>query len=377
MTLEIYTDDLTYTAICRDFWQTNSDGTFAQSLAEIAKTYKITSAEVSKVVKANCAFFSNGIFCDACKQPYQFENRGDLTSKASRENWTCQNCKNHMAATLLELKHNCVKRHAEAALNIPISPSAMSARQLVSLAALSRFGSDESLTYIRAYDSIRDQELTPSSDYSIEIIKELYASRLLIVSPSSDLDRITLNENGGYSFYMEKVEFLLPHPDPTTFLTSLEEYLLSPCFFEDHKSELELFAQEIALQECLAYLERALLEHQLKYSPGEKTFLVLNKGLESYSVAQMYSFIWRAAKDAAAFFVRKRVSKDHAAKTVVGSIENQIERASANEWNITSFRRNYDLSQSALSRVLYNTVLKTDDGGFVKRRSDLFQTPIR
>ena len=377
MTLEIYTDDPTHSAICRDYWQAGEDGTFTKTISEIAKTYKMTTTEVNKIVKANCAFFSPHIFCEACEEPYKFEGRTDYTSKASREKWTCQDCKNHIASNALEAKHNCVIRHAEAALSKPIDPYTLSARQLVSLAALSRFGADESLTYIHAFDSIRDIELTPSVDYSITIIKELYSSKLLIVSPSSNLSRITLNENGGYSFYMSEVEFLLPHPNPAGFITAIEEDLLTISFIEEHKAELELFAQEIALQECLAYLERVLMEHQLQYSPGEKTFLVLNKGLEIYSVAQMCNFIWRAAKDAAAFYVRNRVSKDHAAKTVVGSIERQIERALSNGWNVTGYRRNYDHPQSVLSRVLYNTVLKTDDGGFCKTISNLFQSSTR
>jgi hypothetical protein len=377
MTLEIYTDDSTHSAICREYWQIGGDGAFSKTISEIAKTYKMTTTEVNKIVKANCAFFSPHIFCEACEEPYQFEGRTDFTSKALREKWTCQDCKTHIATTALEAKHNCVTRHAQAALSKPIDPYTMSARQLVSLAALSRFGADESLTYIHAFDSIRDNELTPSTEYSIAIIKELYSSKLLIVSPNSDLGRITLNENGGYSFYMSEVEFLLPHPNPAGFITAIEEDLLTPGFFEEHKAELEFLAQEIALQECLAFLERVLMEHQLQYSPGEKTFLVLNKGLESYSVAQMCNFIWRAAKDAAAFYIRNRVSRDHAAKTVVGSIERQIERASANGWSVTAYRRNYDHPQSVLSRTLYNTVLKTDDGGFSKRISDLFQMPTR
>jgi hypothetical protein len=91
----------------------------------------------------------------------------------------------------------------------------------------------------------------------------------------------------------------------------------------------------------------------------------------------MCSFIWRAAKDAAAFYVRRRAPRDHAAKTVVGNIERQIERALANEWNVTAYKRNYDHPQSVLSRTLFNTVLKTDDGGFSKRVSELFLQPVR
>jgi len=88
----------------------------------------------------------------------------------------------------------------------------------------------------------------------------------------------------------------------------------------------------------------------------------------------MCSFIWRAAKDAAAFYVRNRVSRDHAAKTVVSNIERQIERSISNEWNVAAYQRNFDHPQSVLSRTLFNTVLITDDGGFKRKISSLFES---
>lgn len=375
MTLEIYTEDPNYSAICREYWKINDDGEFSKKISEIAKNFGKAATDINKIVKEYCKLFSKDIFCELCEEPYPFEGRTDYSSKAFRGKWTCLDCKSHIAAIELETKYNRIIRDAEAALNNPIDLCEMSARQLISLAALSRFGADESLSYIQAFDSIRNNELTPSAEYSIALIKELYSSKLLIVSQESDLDEITLDEIGGYSFYINKVEFLFPHTNSTDFIMAIEEVLLLPSFVIEHQVELQLFAQEIALQECLAYLERVLSEHQLQYSPGEKTFLVLNKGLENYSVAQMCNFIWRAAKDAAAFYVRNKVSKDHAAKTVVGSIERQIERALANEWNVTAYRRNYNYPQSVLSRTLYSTVLKTDDGGFTRRVSSLFEVP--
>lgn len=373
MTLEIYTEESISSEICREYWRVGGDGSFFQTISEIARIYKKTTTEINKIAKENCAFFSSDIFCDVCESSYRFESRTDYASKARRESWICQNCKNKMAAAALDAKDSCVASHAKAALSNPIDPCTMTARQLVSLAALSRFGSDESLNFIRAFDSIRENELTPSREYGVTILRELYSSKLLIVSPDSNLDRIELDGRGGYSFYMGEVEFILPSSNPAGFINAIEEDLLTPDFFENHKAELEFFAKEIALQECLAYLDRVLMEHKLQYSPGDKTSLVLKKGLESYSVAQMCSFIWRSAKDAAAFYARNKVSKDHAAKTGVGSIERQIERALANEWTVAAYRRNYDHPQSVLSRTLFNTVLKTDDGGFTRRISDLFK----
>lgn len=373
MTLEVLTDDPIHATICLEYWQIKDDGGFVQTISDIAKAQKKTSAEITKIVKENCVFSSEELFCEACADPYYFDGRADYSVKIIRGKWMCQQCKSDQAQAELDSKYKCVLKHAEISLSKPASLHAISPRHMIALAALSRFGADEALSHIQAFNAIRNLDLSPNADCSINLIKDLYSSGLLIVSPDSNLDRVTLKENGGYSFYMTEVEFLLPSTSSSEFISSIEEEIALDSFVDEHQLELRSFALEISLQECLAYLQRVLSEHQLQYSPGEKTFLMLNKGLESYSVSQMCNFIWRAAKDAAAFYVRNRVSKDHAAKTVVGNIERQIERASANDWDVAAYKRNYDHPQSVLSRTLFNTVLKTDDGGFTKKISSLFE----
>lgn len=50
-----------------------------------------------------------------------------------------------------------------------------------------------------------------------------------------------------------------------------------------------------------------------------------------------------------------------------------MERALANEWEVKPFGRNYNLPQSSLSRVIFNMILGTDDGGFDCRLADVFE----
>jgi hypothetical protein len=48
----------------------------------------------------------------------------------------------------------------------------------------------------------------------------------------------------------------------------------------------------------------------------------------------------------------------------VRNIQRLYEQAIANNWDVKQFRRNYDRPQSVISQVVFNTCLKTDDGGF-------------
>lgn len=137
--------------------------------------------------------------------------------------------------------------------------------------------------------------------------------------------------------------------------------------------EFNALCKEAQLNECIGFLKVMLEEHQLYLSPGEKSRQMLSRCLEHFSVAQVYNFIWRAAKDAAAYYMRSSISKRQAANSVVGNISRSLERALANEWKVKPFGRNYNLPQSSLIRVIFNMILGTDDSGFDYRLADVFE----
>ncbi len=375
MKIEILTTTPKEIEICRAYWSLDQNGKFTQTVDQISKTLGVKTTDISKIISKGSQALSKSLACTNCKRPFSFKNRNEFNHGAPLPPWTCNACITEARQIAEAATRERIAAYVDHALNSPIEPSSLNARQIICLTALIRFGAYEDLSRIAPYSTLRTRRYSPDPDFDIQLLRELNSSRLVLVSPSSDISKISKTETGGFQFYIEEVELLLPNPDPLKFTESIEELITSSSFIEAYASELELFAKEIALQECIAFINLALADHRLKYSVGEKTILVLKKGLEKFSVAQMWNFIWRAAKDAAAFFVRERVSRDHAAKTVVGNIERQIDRAIANDWPVKPFARNYNLPQSALSMVLFNSVLGTDDGGVTSMVSELFRKP--
>ncbi len=127
--------------------------------------------------------------------------------------------------------------------------------------------------------------------------------------------------------------------------------------------------REVALSETLAYLAKCLDDHTLSLHVGEKTRLVLSAALEDFSIGQVNSFCWRAAKDAAAFYVAKGVTKPHAANTVGGAIQRSAERARTQGWDVKSFGRDWDCPPSAVSDVLAHVAFGTGDDFMATRIS--------
>jgi len=84
------------------------------------------------------------------------------------------------------------------------------------------------------------------------------------------------------------------------------------------------------------------------------------------SYDQAHNFIWKAARDAAAFYVRKGTSKAHAANIIPGAIQRTADRAIAENWDIKPFNRDFRAPQSMVSEVLFNAALKIGEDGFKK-----------
>ena len=105
-------------------------------------------------------------------------------------------------------------------------------------------------------------------------------------------------------------------------------------------------------------------EHHLPFNPGAKTTQYLEYALENFSTAQVFNTIWKAARDAAAYYQRADISKRQAANSAISSIQRTSERAIAENWELKPFGRNFNCPQTMISEVLYNTVLKLGADGF-------------
>src|SRR5262249_52948054 len=148
------------------------------------------------------------------------------------------------------------------------------------------------------------------------------------------------------------------------FLEELEELLTSDDWPANWHADSEELHRIVALQECLQYMRLIMREHGFEPKIGEKTLLVLKTALANFSIGQVYNFLWRAARDAAAFYVREGISKAHAANIVPGSIQRMAERARAEGWQVKTYRRDFRAPQSQLSQVLFTMALQLPDGGF-------------
>lgn len=371
MNLEINSEDQSIHELCCMYWEIGDDKEFSSTVAKIAKEFKITSHRVTAEVKSCCKAHSEAIFCISCDTPYVYQSRQDYKAQVHCDYWECDSCK----VKKIELKNVEIQMRLNSFLEHkkqhPFTVEKLSFKQAIYLLSVIRHLATEDLLYLRANVSSQVNLLSPSSEYDMNIFKSLANENILAVSPTSSVDAIELDQEEGFRYYINHVNWEVMFDESTySSINVLIQYLegkLSSMEWEDEWfDEAKDLCKEVALEESLSYLKYVMSSHQFDFSPGDKTVLVLSKILEEYSVSQSYNLIWGAAKDAAAYYMRGGIPKPQAANSVVGGIERKYERALTNNWDVKPFSRNYNLPISVLSQALYSTALQTDDGGFHK-----------
>ena len=374
--LNFLTEDAKLILLCKYYWELKVNHDFAHSVKDIAQACSLKSSEIPKIAQQYCAAYAESIRCPNCEANYQYKTRDDfkqlLRSRITTQ--VCDDCfqkekslRRAQEQLKLEQKAAIIRSHFSLDERPLIDVGAISFEDTVYFISLVRFGANEDFSLIKPFRSVPEL-FSPSKTLDSEILRQLYQHGIISPHPDSSLDSFQICEDDSVRFFPEQVKWMLPREqnsnDPRKIVQELERFFRNKLWCEHwHDAALNLW-KKIALQESFQYLEVVLSEHGFSLTPGEKTNLVFSNLLEEYSVAQMYNFIWRAAKDAASFYLRKPVNKQHAANTIVSSIQRQAERARSENWQVKPYRRDFRCPQSIVSQVLFNTALQIGEEGF-------------
>lgn len=362
--------------LCDLYWTVDENQKFSYTVSELATTFSMKSSELSKLVAESCQAYSEENVCNRCHKPSIYSNRSDFQSrwKAAINDRSCLQCVAEQAEARrverlaeIQRQHQAIQDHYALSPQPPLEIGSVSFEYAVYLLSFIRTTASENLLVYGPLITTKEP-LSPNTDFSFEIVRQLYRSGLIAVHPNSQVDAFKFNNGEPNTFYVDKVLWSLDFggssEETQGTVTELERIFRTEEWPEHWYSERLLLWKKLALQECLTYLKVVLNEHGLDLTPGEKTYMVFNNVLEEYSVGQVYNMIWRAGRDAAAFYMRGGVSKPHASNTVVGSIQKQADKARAEGWETKAYRRDRRCPESVLSQTLFNTALKIGEEGF-------------
>ncbi|MDD2265462.1 hypothetical protein [Sulfuricurvum sp.] len=342
-----------------------------EKVTHLLKEYDV---KVSVNKFASCLpYFTSQHMCPYCVElafsvGSKSEKDGNIYVKMIRE---CYQCGHKIDPKNPNLKCDCAEcqNYFEDILNNDISTSiehaksnaeyeATSEYTKLMIAALLRSGqSEHDLELIKPVFLEQKNKLSPTPDMSIKIISTLKRSNWIRFGEDSKESCFTI-EDGEITRYVPlKTTYRLNLVDDFGGVTALT----NPDLSNTHPVIMYDQWLEIAQAECFEYLVYHLHEYNLPDDIGPKTKAVIYEGLKRFSVSQMFNFIWRAAKNAAAYYQKDRVTKQHALNSIPGSMQRDMDRAVAEGWDVKGYSRNYNLPRSIYAGMFYDLVLKMGD----------------
>lgn len=374
--IEMLTEDEDIVRLCREYWNCDEAGKFATSVTQVAREHGVKSGDLSKIVTANSIAFSRDNVCYACQQPFILQNRSSYTEflRWPERKQICSTCHKQEVALQNSLREAKLRQQRELIRNAfnlePATPDIQSLdlEDVVLLVSFIRVAASDDLTIYGPINKA-EQRLSPSADFDIAVLKHLYTKRLILIHPDSAPIAFNFENDIAVPNHWDALLFALPTgsdlQETRNFIEATDNVLREKALWpkEWHEQTLALWRQ-IALQECLEYLELALTQRLLPFNATEKTQLVLSSLLERFSTAQICNMIWTCASRAVDYQVRERITKTHTANIAVSNLQNYSDRALAEGWIIKQSRRDFKCPQSIISQVAYNLALGIGDRGF-------------
>ena len=361
--------------MCQLYWETQPGGEYSHKISSLARDYSIQTNEFSRTVAQHSYVEVLDLLCTVCAKPRLARTRSELTTVLKYTKQVCDECKiaekerlaeqseASVRAMRKEIAHNfAVRDDVEATLEV----SDLGLVQAFTLAALLEDGD-----YVAAATSFpliaRGVPVGPTSAFELDLVTQLAMGGMLLIHPDSPIDAfVWKGSNVTSEYYPSKAKFYLPGTGPldrrvTHFLASFGNTVRQEHWPIDWHDELPAFWSDLAASDCEAYFVACLMRRRLDLNPGNRTRDAIRRGLEWFTVGQMYYFIWRAAAYAGDYYAQGAVSRAQAANSAVSRLASSIEKAYTDNWSVTTYQRQSGDEPSTLWRLLTVRALNLSD----------------
>ncbi|MFD6185633.1 hypothetical protein [Streptomyces goshikiensis] len=376
--LDFFSEEPNEIAALRAYWQLADDGEgWAQTVTQVRQQYNLSPLQMTRLVREGADARLLDVACPRCGEAAIATSRTNVTELARLANVLCPSCKAVAQAEQAQLAvaRATAQRNAIAEVfavhhtNTP-DPQEMS---LFTAVALHSLFSDP---------AVEDEGMTTPTKiwpkdrpWAPDRLRTDYERRLLHADPpvmrahpGSHPDAFAWEDGtptgsiylGDVSYYLLGAESSLPARS-VWLLRELNRIFREGPWPAPWHNQWKGVWDELALALASAYLDMKLGEHHLDMKQGEGTLTTLSDALATFSLGQVFNFIYRATKDSAAYYQRGGVNKRQAANSTIGRISAAADRARANGWDVKAFARPWNLPMTAMGEIFFSKVMWQPD----------------
>lgn len=291
----------------------------------------------------------------------------EYTDSSGMFSCTCRSCETERLRDPIRRRQSIHKAYAPP--KKPVEIQSLSLKDVVCLLGLLWNRSPEEKANIALTPDAERLPLTPQDRVTWDWMRVLTASQAVYVdSVTSPLN--AFKEDKVSTYFMDKVNYLVNvtldgeiRASPTQLLSALVDKFRKGYWHNPWTDELLPLWFDIAISECMAYVEDRAYFYKLDVPNEEKLREIFLTLLEDFSVSQIWYMISTAYWSAAAFCRSdKCMSLAHASNTVPSKIISLSEQPSN---KIRQWSRIPEIPRCAVAEVLFDIMLGAqDDAGF-------------
>jgi hypothetical protein len=340
--LQFLTQDPDEIALATRYWAMDEECAFLERVADLVPFRDVVqSGQIARQVREYCLAFDENQYCHMCDGPIRVNGRTDAKKIYQKSSSPCESCEDVLRRQ---------KAEQQALEQAEISKRLAYKNERNASASLC-YGelSDEAVILLLALDTLLAPRLA-SGTFSISdcddlspkggkhFIDRLLQEGVLLDDPIAAKPGTYFIKEGELWWYVHGIQYFLP-PDADlgrgpTALRRLEEHV-----FTDSEGLTDLWL-DYALADVMRYFDDqcSTYQHELDEDAIEKVRAALRHGLRTYSVAELWSVVWKAVKHAASLANMRYFNRPKAAASLPNKIRQLIEQADKsggikNSWN--------------------------------------------
>lgn len=353
-----HTDSEPSIDIANRYWATDENGKYIESSTSLFPfTGASHSSQQTKILSKIATAFNLKNRCKHCQKPQQIVSR---TSHTTAYAYACEECKNSIREyqnKIEEEKSSIEKEKINNYINSLVSRNK-------NLTTDYQLIEDDLALIILAFNrSLGNQffkvsfmqkhciNIAPTKSWSY--ITRLCEAGVLTIDPER-------SANGAYYFKDDQLwrnnDLIAYKAVPDKSIDSDQDIIniLQNRSFDQNAAIKSLWI-DYATSDCMSYLFNFSSLHGLETTEDEDQEIenILRSALSIYSVANLWSAIWKIVKDAAALSTRDYYNKRKAAGTLPGKLKRHLEDVSKGKRSLGEWKRPQDQTSGSLGEIFY------------------------
>jgi len=273
---------------------------------------------------------------------------------------TCSYCWKNQKEQKATLLTSRVSARASLA---PIKAVDLSLEQAVALLAVIRCYGPDKFKSVMTFRPlvISKVPLTPAGRYGEVLVARLVEADLLKIPDTSRLKTISFSKNNMAVTF--SAPWSLPHTISSELIREIEHRVSDCAWPSSWYEQLSELAFDLALAECREFYDYCTAKRMFPIADEKSINAMLSNLLEDFSTGQCFRIIQSGAQYAADFLVQESATPEQAAQYMLGACQRWADKARAEKWTVSPFRRNFNCPRSMMSYTLYDFILGTHDDG--------------